>query len=461
MPSLIKSTTLAYLYIGVLLYIVLLLQIPDSRNYYTLVNIVQFVMYAMLLLWNIGRPEQYYTYGRLACLVFLFAIVGGIMYLNVSYYYAENVYFWDYNDPWAYYLIDMQVINKDIPFYEILAYIETVAPPNWDYGDWGAPLSQSLILKIIPSKYFLYFSQTVLDTLGALMLFDLCCKIMHRQYAYLAALAFSTASFTLFYCVSFRKEIVMMFAIITSFWLFYRYVDKKRERFLILAFLVSLYVLLFRPAVAALIWVSIFSYFLLDYWNRGKVFPIFFALLIAVGLSFSLIYESVYYYTDGGDLSKNENYTDATPFSILTSTIGVLIGPFPQLVQNGVGNFSQLPMYGNGLLFKYLLFMVFWSGFVLCLRNRVAKVLPLYVFCVLEMAGLAVVNDGLELRKALPHIPTFYCAAFWFVSKYDNQKEDKGSEIVGYSVPYLKPTTVFYFLVIIVFASTLLWDTMR
>lgn len=409
----------------------------------------------MLLLWNIEREEQYYTYGRLGSMVFLFSFVVGILYLNISYYYAENVYFWDYNDPWAYYLLDKKIIDNDIPFYDIPDFIQSVHA-RWDYSDWGATLSQSFFLKIIPSKYFLYFSQVVLNTLGALMMFDTCRKIMHRQYAYLAALSFSTASFTIFYCVSFRKEIMMMFIVITSFWLFYKYIDKKRERFLILAFIASLFMVLFRPAVAALFWVAMFSYFLLDYWNKGRMFPIFFAIIIGVGLTFSLIFESINHYTDGGDPTKSENYIGATPFSILTSTIGVLIGPFPQLVQIGIGHFTQLPLYGNGLLFKYLLFMAFWSGFVLCLRTRTATVLPLYVFCVLEMAALAVVNDGLELRKALPHIPTFYCAAFWFVSKYDKPTEEK----VGYPVP-LKPTSVFYLVVTIVFVSSLIWDTMR
>lgn len=460
MPSLIKTTTLAYLYIGALLYIVLLMQIPDSRNYYTLVNIAQFFMYAILLLWNVGRREMFYTYGRLGYMVFIFSAVGGVMYLNMSYYYAENVYFWDYNDPWAYYLLDMKIIDNDISYFDIPDFIRSVHS-RWDYSDWGATLSQSFFLKIIPAKYFLYFSQTVLNTLGALMMFDACRKIMHREYAYLAALSFATASFTIFYCVSFRKEIMMMFIVITSFWLFYRYIDKKRKRFLILAFLVSLFLLLFRPAVAALLWVAMFSYFLLDYWNKGKIIPIIFAIIIAAGFSFTLILESINHYTDGGDLSKNENYIDATPFSILTSTFGALIGPFPQLVQIGVGNFSQLPMYGNGLLFKYLLFIAFWSGFVLCLKKQVATVLPLYVFCILEMAGLAVVNDGLELRKALPHIPIFYYPAFWFVSKFDKSTEDKVDEKVRYPVPFMKPNAVFYLLVVIVFVSTLIWDTMR
>ena len=414
----------------------------------------------MLLLWNVGRNEQYYTHGRLGYMVLLFSIVVGIIYLNMSYFYAENVYFWDYNDPWAYYLLDMKIIDNEIPFYEIPNLIQSTHK-NWDYGDWGASLSQTFFLKIIPSKYFLYFSQSVLCSLGAMMMFDACRKIMQRQCAYLAALSFSTASFTSFYCVSFRKEIIMMFIVITSFWLFFKYMDKKRKRFLILAFLISFYLMLFRPAVAALLWVSMFSYFLLDYWNKGKITTIIFAIVIAVGLSFSIIYESIDHYTNGGDLSSNENYIDATPFSIMTSTIGALIGPFPQLVQIGTDNMSQLPMYGNGLLFKYLLFIAFWSGFVLCIKRRVAMVLPLYVFCILEMISLAVVNDGLELRKALPHIPIFYCAAFWFVSKYGEPTREEVEKHVSYSIPYLKPNTVFYLLVIFVFVSTFVWDTMR
>ena len=162
MHSLIKSTTLAYFGIGVLLYIVLLLQIPDSRNCYNIVNIAQFVMYAMLLLWNIGRREQFYTYGRLSYMVFFFSVLIGIMYLNMSYFYTENVYFGDYNDPWAYYLLDMKIIENDIPFYEIPDFIQSVHT-RWDISDCGASLSQSFFLKIIPTKYFLYFSQVVLD----------------------------------------------------------------------------------------------------------------------------------------------------------------------------------------------------------------------------------------------------------------------------------------------------------
>ena len=460
MPSLIKSTTLAYICIGTLLYMLLQLHVAESRNYYSLVNMVQFVMYAMLLLWNIGRREQYYTSGRLGYMVFIFSAVVGVMYLNMSYYYAENVYFWDYNDPWAYYLLDMKIIDNDVSFSDMPDFIQSVHR-RWGYSDWGACMSQSIFLKIIPSKYFLYFSQTMLCTLGALMMFDACRKIMHREYAFLAALSFATASFTIFYCVSFRKEIMMMFIVIASFWLFYRYIDKKRKRFLILAFLVSMFLLLFRPAVAALLWVAMFSYFLLDYWNKGKIITIIFAVIIAAGLSFSIIYESINHYTNGGDLSSNENYVGATSFSILTSTIGALIGPFPQMVQYDNNTMSQLPIYGNGLLFKYLLFVAFWSGFVLCIKKQIAAVLPLYVFCILEMVSLAVVNDGLELRKALPHIPTFYFAAFWFVSIFDKPKEDNVKERVGYPVPFLKSNTVFRLLVVMVFVSTLIWDTMR
>ena len=184
-----------------------------------------------------------------------------------------------------------------------------------------------------------------------------------------------------------------------------------------------------------------------------------FVLLILVGLSFSFVADTADRYTAGGDLSKNENYVGATKFSIMVSSVGVMIGPFPQLLQLGLTKVSQLPLYGSGLLFKFILFLAFWNGFVVCLKKRDAVALPLFVFTVLEMAALAVVNDGLELRKSLPHLATFYMAVFWFLSKYDEQtvKEDKMPAL--YPAPRVRPKFVLISLVTLIFLLSLVWNT--
>jgi hypothetical protein len=88
-------------------------------------------------------------------------------------------------------------------------------------------------------------------------------------------------------------------------------------------------------------------------------------------------------------------------------------------------------------------------------------VLPLFTFTVLEMLALAIMNDGLELRKAMPHISTFYMAAFWFLSKYDEKalQEDKTPAL--YPLPKAKPEIVLFGTAMFVILSTFVWDTMR
>jgi hypothetical protein len=38
------------------------------------------------------------------------------------------------------------------------------------------------------------------------------------------------------------------------------------------------------------------------------------------------------------------------------------------------------------------------------------------------MFALALVMEGLELRKAMPHIPFVFIIAFWFLDQYDNKQ---------------------------------------
>jgi hypothetical protein len=77
------------------------------------------------------------------------------------------------------------------------------------------------------------------------------------------------------------------------------------------------------------------------------------------------------------------------------------------------------------------------------------------------MIALAIMNDGLELRKAMPHICTFYIAAFWFISKYDERVIEEGQMPGLYPLKRVKPEMIFFGLALLVFFSTFVWNTMR
>ena len=458
MISLLKATIHLYIWTGIILFSALPFFCDDIISYYNFINILLFISYIVILWCSIGKNDEYYSYGRLGITVFCYSIIFVFMLLDASVYYSGDTYFWDYTDPYAYSQVDRVIVETETPFFDQPALIQKLWT-WWDFQDWGASMTQSIFLNLIQSRYFLFVSQTAFGALGAMLMFGFGRLIMRPGYAYMAALSYSISSFSIFYYSSFRKEIFMVIIVIVSFWAFYRYLTSKKSVFLILAFIITFFMIFFRGAVAGLMLIGMMSYFGGRKLNKDNAGPVAFAVLAVLAVASPILISKLNSFLD--DLSTNENYVDTTPFGIATSTVGVLIGPFPQLLQLGVTKMSQLPWYGPGLLLKFLLALAFWNGFVLCLKKWEVTILPLFVFTTLEMLALAIMNDGLELRKAMPHISTFYMAAFWFISKYDERVEKEQCVPTLYPLPKEKPERVLFGTALFVIFASFVWNTMR
>jgi len=458
MTSLLKTTIHFYIWAGIILFSALPFFCNDIISYYNFINILFFVSYIIILWCSIGKDNEYYSHGRLALTVFCYSIIFVFILLDASVYYSGDTYFWDYTDPYAYAQVDRIIVESETSFFDQPALIQKLWT-WWDYQDWGASMTQSLFLNLIQSRYFLFISQTAVGAVSAMLMFSLGKKIMPPCYAYMAALSYSISSFSIFYYSSFRKEIFMVFIVTASFWAFYQYLTSKKRVFLILAFIITFFMIFFRGAVAGLMLIGMMSYFGGRKLNKNNAGPVALTVLAVLAVASPILLAKLSSFAD--ELSRNENYVDTTTFGIVTSTIGVLIGPFPQLLQVGVTKMSQLPWYGPGLLLKFILFLTFWNGFVLCLKKWEVTILPLFVFTTLEMLALAIMNDGLELRKAMPHISTFYMAAFWFISKYDERAEEEQCAPALYPLPKVKPERVLFGTALFVIFATFAWDTMR
>ena len=79
---------------------------------------------------------------------------------------------------------------------------------------------------------------------------------------------------------------------------------------------------------------------------------------------------------------------------------------------------------------------------------------PLFFFVIMEMAGLCMVFDGLELRKAMPHVAIFILAAFWYMDQFDRDTDEE-----------IRATPYYYWAfmgmrisIIAVFVFTLTWN---
>lgn len=446
---LITKVTRSYLVMGIVLYLIIFLYWLDSVNYYNILNVGTLLSYAYLLWICINKEDDYFSNKRLWLTVFIYTLIFTVLYLQMSFFYTGNTFLLSEFDARAYELHAFRM--KDMNFVDALSYISDI----WDYDDWGAPMSMAFLLKVVPYKLFVNFCYVLMNSLCALCLFSIGRTLdMTRKYAYMSALSYAIASYTIFFLGSFLKEEALCFLVIVSFYLLYQYQKSQNLLYLALGGFTSLLVVFFRVPIALFIWLSYASLLLLD--NKGHVkrmlfiFIFFFVSILTTGL---VLYSSARY-ANSGDVAESYQYVSTNLFQKIVSLVGALIGPFPALFQITSVEFTQKPMFGAGLLFKFLLFFPFWKGFMLSLKTKTVEVFPLYLFTIMEMVGLCVVIDGLEVRKAVPHFAFFILAAFWYMDQFD---KDATEEIR--STPYYYWTYMgMRFSIIVVFVLTLTWN---
>ena len=440
-----------YLVIGVTSYIILFFYWLDSMNYYNVLNVWALLSYAYLLWMCINKDEEYFTSRRLWLTVFLYTLLFTALYLQMSYFYTGNTFLFSESDASAYEHHAFHM--KDRGFTKAITYISHI----WGYDDWGAPMSMAFLLKIIPNKLFVNFCYVVLNSLSALCIFSMGTSLkMSRKYAYLAALSYAIASYTIFFLGSFLKEEMMCFLVIASFYMLYQYQRRQKMLYLAIGGMTSLLIVFFRVPIALFIWLSYASILLLG--DKGHIkrmlfmFVFVFIAIIAAGL---VMYSSNLY-ANNGDVTHSYQYVTTTLFQKTVSSVGALVGPFPALFQISTVPFTAKPLFGAGLLFKFLLFFPFWKGFILCMKTRAVEMYPLFLFAIMEMVGLCLVFDGLELRKAMPHVALFILCAFWYMDKFDKDTTEE-----------IRATPYYYWTykglsasMMVVFLVTLTWNVL-
>ena len=184
--------------------------------------------------------------------------------------------------------------------------------------------------------------------------------------------------------------------------------------------------------------------------NRG-IWLIYILIILVVSiLIFSFAQQIFNRYTHSGDIESIKTYIGVTRFSWTVNAVAALIGPFPNLIC-GTTEIAYKHIYGPGLIFKYMLFVPFWYGAYYAIKHRIKAILPLFMFCIIEIIMIVVINNGLVLRKTMPHVPIFILCAIWFISVCDDEKELVNAKFV----PILK------FSWLIVAISTIIWNMFK
>ena len=440
----------AYLLIGLTSYVIIFLYWLNSVNFYNVLNVTTFLSYVYLLWICVDKDEEYFSNRRLWLTIFVYSIVFVSLYLLLSYYYNGNTFLFSYQDAKMYERYSFRM--KDMGFTDAVSYISKI----WGFDDWGAPMSMALILKFVPSKLFVNFCYVVMNAASGLLLYGIGKMIkMSKKYAYMAALSYSIASYSMFVMGSFLKEEIFLLLIIASMWGLYKYRDTSKIEYLMFGGVVSVFVIFFRVPVAIFIWLSYAAMLLLSDGSHVKKTLFFLIGVIASFVVVGLFQYSSSRYANDGDITSVATYASSSLFQKTIGYASVLIGPFPTMYHLSGTTVKYRAVLGAGVLFKFLLFLPYWKGFILCLKTKVKELYPLYVFTIFNMLGLMVVLK-INFRFALIGIPFFILLAFWYMDKYDG---DANEEVRA--TPYYYWTNMeLRVSLIVVFMITLAWNVM-
>lgn len=423
-------------------------------SWYNVLNFFTFVSFAFILWISSNKSDEYYTRNRLGITVFVYSFIFVGLYLVMSDYYTGNTFLFSVADARTYERYSLAIVNSDMTIQEAISFL---VKHRFDYDDWGAFIFMLYPYSIIKSKLALNFAYITLGTISSIFLFDIGNRFMLRSYAYLASLSYSIASYSLFFYGSHLKETAMLFFVTISFFCFFKYMDSRKSSNMLFGIIFSSILFFFRPVIAVLIWMSIMASYVLGKKNGSKTLIVGFIVIMIIPISYFVVNDILMQYTAQGDLLNSPNYVeDNSSFSIAVSAVGAFLGPIPILLQ--IKNaFSPSPIYGSGLLLKCLLLVPFYNGLVYCYKKRNPFLLSLYSFTIAEMVCLAIVKDGLELRKALAHVPFFILSAFWFLSEYDKDVDEE----IYISPYYISTRRWFYLSAIVFFVVVIAWNTLR
>lgn len=415
-----KLINRAYLLASIFLYFILSFKISGEFLLVIFFAITSFIWYFMILQSHALMNPRVYDRGSngLAIKVFLYLFYSVAAENFISYYYRSNFFVFNESDAIFYNDSTLDIINMTLSdgINHYLSFMQ--------FDDLGMILVLYSVYMIVESNLILNFLYVIVGVIMALSIFNLNQNFMTKRYAFFSALAYSLSSFVIYFHATGLKESFMVMLVVVFYDFYYRFLKKKEIFYLIVAIAFAMGLMLFRPMILAMIIGSLGLSFILS--KDGSIWTKIFSILVftAILLLSSALMDKVNDYTTGGVdslITAREIQGGIIGGVYFTYTVNVLsqvIGPLPTVFSlSKIGTM----FYTTGLIYRILLAFPFWFGVVYVFKTKSEKLYPFILFTIMEMSALAYLIDGLELRKALPHMPFIFIVAFWFLDKYDNR----------------------------------------
>lgn len=376
----------------------------------TFAPFVAFVTQMALMLHFSKEGQMDFSENTLVITVLLYFILMGTFFMLISLYIDGDTFLFSKVDAMFYYRESMKAANQGLP--EGILYLTR----TYHADDWGALVFDAIIMSIISNKLLLNLVYVILATISSLYLFRIGKAFMPESYAFLATLAYSTSSFSVYYNCTFLKESVFLFLVVSVFYHLYQAITcGSRSAFFAIG-IYTIAIAFFRPAVIAFIAASIFIYYGIK--QKGTAISLFLygAALGVFAVSLTAMQDIFNNHTHGGNLDgvSNEisNKSYSSNFNFFVSYFGACLGPFPSLFPKE-GKPSAQEFLAAGLVYKLFVAVPFWYGVYMAIKKRVTEMAPLLVFVLMELFITGAILASLELRKVIIHVPFMYILSFY------------------------------------------------
>jgi hypothetical protein len=412
----LKKINQTYFIISILLYIILAKNFSEKFVFIIPLAIFTIVLYSLMLQINNKILKNRII---LTAEIFLYNAIFILFYNSLSYIYRGNFFLFSEADAVFYQTEVLKLMH--MPFGQAIDYYLSYMP----FDDLGMILILYPLYHIVESNLILNIFYLFIGTITSLSLYSLSKNFMSKKYAFVASLSYSISSFVIFFHSSGLKESFLVMLIILSFDFYYKFFKSKNILYFIVSILFMGTILLFRPAIFGMIIVSIgFGSFFGQKSGLSMKLLSLMIIIFLIIISDDIIKVIERYSTGGFDMLIYARESEgmiigSLPFTYSVNILSQLIGPLPTLVSQEK---IMLTIMAPSLIFRVLLSFPFWIGIWFIYKTRASILYPLLIFVLMEMGSLALILEGLEFRKALPHIAIVFIIAFWFMDKYDNKQ---------------------------------------
>ena len=406
-----------YLISIIFLFLIFSLKISGDFIYINLFAIFSSIVYFLMLKLNMSMPIK--SYSNRVMVIFIYTLLAIFIQNFISYFYTDNYFMFSDSDAMLYHREASKMVNMPSLSSAIDYYLKGMGT-----DDLGMVLVLYPLYHIIKSNLILNFLYIFVNLITAFSIFRIAKIFISEKYAFLSSVAYSLSSFVLLFNSTGLKESFMVMLTILAFDFYYRFIESKNIIYLLIMLLFLEAIMFFRPAISVIIIASIgvSAFFSKQTGVTIKAIALIIFLII-VAVAGNSIAAEIDDYTAGGidgliyARTIQGSIIGGLPFTYAVNVLSQSIGPIPTIISSK----KVLTMfYTSGLIYRVLLSFPFWLGIIYIYKEKIYKLYPLTIFVIMEMLALIFLIDGLELRKAMPHMPVVYILAFWFLDRYDN-----------------------------------------